>query len=1117
MKKKANRFLALLVGVVMALEVAPVTAFSATDSLAEPTEVSAPVAEAAPLVATDNGSFETPAVADEPIHENSNETTVNGDTAIEGEIIDIDDTALTEIIDNSDTNVPAAGDIGRNNEIIGNNEEKNEVIVNDNEDKTAEEQSDPEELAAIEKAKELEDLKELENLKEIEEQKILEEQKQLEEVKAPDEEQTAEEPGELDKELEELLAKEEKTEEDLARIQELEELKALEQQKLDELNELNNELEELLAKEEKSEEDLARIQELEALLGKEPVKAVPEILYPPLNFVGLAGGVLVNVEAVEGTFPEGTKMKVEEVEIETIIDAVSEALGDEAQHIDKIKAVDITFYDKDNEPIQPLKPVSVKMNAAGMFEEDNRQVLHIEEDEEKEELVAEIVEDVDTTEKAVAFEADKFSVYVVVETVVPRLTVTFKNGDTTIETMYVKDADTEAEVEKILYDPGAGTVPAGQVFKGWTTEQNYTAETEFMTIDEVRSDAMERAADLNDADDSVTYYAGIFNQFNVAYVDGAGTTIGIGIVEVPSRETSGSYTVNMAYPTDSTHNLEGWIVSSGGDNIAGYPGNAQSATIGEQQVYYYPNDTKITISGNVTFSVNAPEGHWLVFDENGKGATYNAPRFYKAGEVTSDAELLEMVRSGYTFGGWYTDAACTAGNEFSFGSELTDNTTIYAKWTAITQAPYTVIIWKQNLTADGYDFETSIPLTGNANSTINTVTQQGTGNNAYARISGTNYQYTGFSLDSFDQNVTINPEGTAVVNVYYNRNEYTLTFRRNQYSGTVYKTITALYGQPIGSNFPISVNGDTTYRWQPHNSSTFNQVLVYIDVMPAENVTFSRNDSTAITKYMEFYVEALPGQTGTRTFNGKSFIKFGNTIPAKYNFFTEAEDFVELIGYKKFGSDPAFGSNGQANPGNGGTLYLYYTRKEYPINFMDGAYYDGNGNRIATEVSTGQLHEIENIAYGAILSSYNVGGDDYYEPTHAGYIFEGWYIDDACTHPYTFTNMPEGGITVYAKWRQIQYRVFLHPNAGTDSTLDWGSDDQQMNFRVSYGGKISAPDGTRTGYEFFGWYTDDAMTHAFSSGMVLNDSTVTTPYDKTTHMTDKMDKWGNVSGDPTHS
>ncbi|MCM1047987.1 MAG: InlB B-repeat-containing protein [Clostridiales bacterium] len=42
------------------------------------------------------------------------------------------------------------------------------------------------------------------------------------------------------------------------------------------------------------------------------------------------------------------------------------------------------------------------------------------------------------------------------------------------------------------------------------------------------------------------------------------------------------------------------------------------------------------------------------------------------------------TRTGYTFGGWYTDAACT--NEFDFEkqTQIRTDTTLYAKWTAIT-------------------------------------------------------------------------------------------------------------------------------------------------------------------------------------------------------------------------------------------------------------------------------------------------------------------------------------------------------------------------------------------------------------------------------------------------
>ena len=68
--------------------------------------------------------------------------------------------------------------------------------------------------------------------------------------------------------------------------------------------------------------------------------------------------------------------------------------------------------------------------------------------------------------------------------------------------------------------------------------------------------------------------------------------------------------------------------------------------------------------------------------------------------------------------------------------------------------------------------------------------------------------------------------------------------------------------------------------------------------------------------------------------------------------------------------------------------------------------------------------------------------------------------------------MPEGGITVYAKWRQKQYRVFLHPNYpdGAIGNIDWGAANQQLVFRISEGGHVSEPTGRLGGYDFVGWY-----------------------------------------------
>ena len=814
---------------------------------------------------------------------------------------------------------------------------------------------------------------------------------------------------------------------------------------------------------------------------------------PAQKFSGVAGGVSVRVIADEGTFPAGTTMKVVPVSAAAIYDTVNAAVEGE---VTAIKAVDITFYNAEGKEIQPAIPVHLTMNASGMDKTADKEIVHIDN------TGANVIEDANVAGNKANLEADHFSIYAVVETGDnARLQVNFINGADEIASPIVKKTDMADETlfNKIIYDPGAGELPEGTVFRGWTTNKDYTVADidNGMNIDAVRAAVKEKLnAGVTESEglpEQMNFYAMTFHVFNVTFKDE--DNVVIKNEALLTKGESIDYTVNQPYtPKTSDQEFQGWYV--GTENAIAKDGTyyAEGDTI--------PNETAVTVSKDVVLSAKAPLGAWLIFKENGSGASYTSPQFL---ENEAPTEPADPVRNGYIFGGWYTDEACTDGNEFNFTAILETTTRIYAKWTPITNAAYTVIIWKQNVAGNGYDFETSVSLTGTVGQTVNTVSQQGTGNNAYARINGTNYQYTGFHLNNYTQNVVINPEGTAVVNVYYNRTSYTLTFRRSATNATVYKTITALYGQPIGENFPITENGASAeWRWDPQNSSTFNQVLVYIDIMPAENVTFYRSTSNAGAKYMEFYVEALPGQTPDRTWNGRSFVKYGNTITAKYNFFTEAEDFLELTGYEKFGSDPAF-INGSANVNTGGTIRFYYTRKEFSINYMDGIYVDGNGNAI-DEQNRGQLKKEDGIVYGADLSTYNKDGADYYKPTYTGYAFEGWYVDDACTQPYTFATMTDGGITVYAKWRQIQYRVFLHPNA--DDYQGYQIGDQSTSFRLDYGDGLNAIDARSDDYELVGWYTDEACTHSINfDAFVANDTHISTAYDKTEST--ERDQYGN--------
>lgn len=838
----------------------------------------------------------------------------------------------------------------------------------------------------------------------------------------------------------------------------------------------------------------------------------------------------------------------------------------------------------------PEQPALVTMTASNLVDGKFYDVYH--EGKDGLEFVATVMPE----NGHITFPAHSFSVYIVAESGnYARLKVTFHRADNSTVTIYVKPADLDQGFfDRIVYNPGVGSVPSGMQCRGWIANASYTAANAYdgLAIDGVRSAITTRLNTGVSDGDEMDFYVMLFKSYTVSYLDENGVILAT--AEIPYLASEGtpskSYTVSAAYtPPENSQKFEGWKVLTGGSNITGHTTNR-----------LYTNGTGITIRGDVVFYDTVSNGHWLIYHENGKGATYKAADFVNAGAVT--VRPADPTRNGYTFDGWWTVAPSTEGGDptgvrFTFGNTLNANTHIYAKWRANTSAYYTIIVWKQNVEGDGFDFDTAITLNGTVGNNIN-VGSSGTGNGRYAIINGRNYRedqidghnYTGFHLDSISQNVQINTEGNAVRNVYYGRNQHTLTFRdytyavttsnngtqyglvdgryveltrhgglfgnrywtysdggsEITYTGTRYtrsnninqtvKTITALYGQSIGSNFPIEgTNGriyDNGERWDPQSTpNNANDVIVYIDVMPDRDETYHLNEAPdRKLKTLHYYVEALPDATGTvsapntlYTYEGgtvsgagRQFVEY-KTIYARYLWVTKEEDFFEISGYQSLGVDKTEVSINNGN--NHGYCYnnpdvecsvsFYYTRDKYSITFMDGAYYNGNDQRLTSGVpSRGRLEQVLNIAYRENISSYNTHTPSSAD-TPEGFVFEGWYADKACTRPYTFDRMKEGGVTVFAKWRQIQYRVFLHPNAGTDPTLDWGSDDQEMNFRVAYRTTVSSPTGIREDYEFAGWFTDPDCTDPFNADAVLLDETNTSDYDKSTDFTDVMDKWGN--------
>lgn len=88
-----------------------------------------------------------------------------------------------------------------------------------------------------------------------------------------------------------------------------------------------------------------------------------------------------------------------------------------------------------------------------------------------------------------------------------------------------------------------------------------------------------------------------------------------------------------------------------------------------------------------------------------------------------------------------------------------------------------------------------------------------------------------------------------------------------------------------------------------------------------------------------------------------------------------------------------------------------------------------------------------------------------------GYLFKGWYSDEKCENPAPVIDCTRAeDITLYPKWEEITYKVTYANQSEQGYTHD-----NPDKITVSMG-RVALKDAMRKGYDFTGWYTDEALT-----------------------------------------
>jgi len=188
----------------------------------------------------------------------------------------------------------------------------------------------------------------------------------------------------------------------------------------------------------------------------------------------------------------------------------------------------------------------------------------------------------------------------------------------------------------------------------------------------------------------------------------------------------------------------------------------------------------------------------LIYHPNGGEGTMN-PRTEPTGK-TFNLDANAFTRTGFTFQGWSTSA--TGNVEYLDQAEFTmpaGGATLYAVWQANTNTAYTVEHYKQDLGAATYTLAESESLTGTT----------GAQTAAVAKV------YPGFTAKPFSQE-TIAGDGSTVVKIYYDRNNYTITYKvtGEYFADDNFAQETYKYGEavtPLGTD--MSKEGYTFSGW----------------------------------------------------------------------------------------------------------------------------------------------------------------------------------------------------------------------------------------------------------------------------------------------------------------
>jgi putative uncharacterized protein (fragment) len=534
----------------------------------------------------------------------------------------------------------------------------------------------------------------------------------------------------------------------------------------------------------------------------------------------------------------------------------------------------------------------------------------------------------------------------------------------------------------------------------------------------------------------------------------------------------------------------------------------------------YDTTTKIAADGSTVVEIYYDRYYYLMnFDlDGGYGVE---PIYARYGAPIS---VGTPTKPGYSFNGWNPKLPATMPAE---------NTTHKATWNAGTTS-YTVVYWYENANDDGYSYVADQKITNVAPGTS-------VSSDTYKDANFNNKDAKHFTYNANKtETVTVAGDGSTILNVYFTRNTYTLTFKDGQktltcgkeehthtHDGWYYKaseieiyyyggcyppgsyngvgtgkggakkptcgksehthsskcyttsdlTITAKYQADIHKNFPIK-DGDETIWWKvPNGTETYGEL---------DQQTYLGS------------IDTMPGENIT-------FKKYDTESGAKIYYYVETLNGTSgdttyngknYTQYKVIDLDYSTNTN------------LTYKEEFHPITgFTQGdskpilpkdgevrmqennyLYYTRNSYKLKFyNYNADVAGEGGSVQYEAPLSGYEFKPDYPANLEENAYEFAGWYTTAGCYAGsevnWATATMPASDVTLYAKWVPITHTVKTYK---TENDLNGVA---LKEWTVSHGTAVPENDPPVTpengNYTFVGWFYKDAngTEHAFDFSM----------------------------------